>query len=129
MLYSDDTISGGNTYPASQVSYDNTESGLDADNAQDAIDEVADRINSNIIGTAVNISKYTSSNQYTFPSDGYVQIRSVSAGSYISFKINGITWLSRQAGSDYQLLYVKKGMKGYVYGTQGEYEAYFYPLQ
>lgn len=58
MLYSDDTISGGNTYPASQVSYDNTESGLDADNAQDAIDELkANGLGGMIKLTGSNISE------------------------------------------------------------------------
>ena len=40
ILYSDDSL-GGNTYPANRVSYDNTESGLDADDVQEAIDEIA----------------------------------------------------------------------------------------
>jgi len=106
-------------YPATQVML---ESG-------DSVEEAIDELTADTIGTAVNISSYTSSNAYVFPSDGYVLIHSSSANAYVSFKISGMTWLSRQGGSDYQLLYVKKGMTGYVLGSQGSFEAYFYPLQ
>ena len=61
LLYSDDTISGGNTYPASHVSYDNTESGLDADNAQDAIDE----LKANGLGGMIKLTGTTSQQLFT----------------------------------------------------------------
>ena len=47
ILYADDSL-GGNTYPANRVSYDNTESGLESTNVQDAIDEVNNIIQSEL---------------------------------------------------------------------------------
>ena len=40
ILYSDDTISGGNTYPAYKVSFDNTDTDLESVNVQDVILEL-----------------------------------------------------------------------------------------
>lgn len=105
---------------ATEVKYDNTK------NVKQKIDEYTLSAN-----TKVNLSSYTSSNPYTFPSDGY-----------LLYENNGSTlgrgWISNlmrvgdQYGTDFtktsgNALYVKKGMTFYV--DTAFYKVEFYPLQ
>lgn len=80
------TVSMGNSgkiLPADKVSYDNTTSGLEADNVQDAIDEVNDKVvdnqpyhhTSELVGTHTTsgqtIGTYTIQD-FTVQNDGYI---------------------------------------------------------
>lgn len=105
--------------PASNVIYDNTDSGLSATNAQDAIDEIV----SNKGGTTVDISSYTSS-KYTTPSDGYVRIAqslsSATLANQISVNIYSsddvlVSGMRIWTYPEISTCYVKKGMKIMVY--------------
>ena len=52
----DDALASASTPPAENVSYDNTDSGLAADDVQGAIDEVVEKIDSSIIVSEVNFT-------------------------------------------------------------------------
>ena len=129
---------------ANDISYDNTDSGLTATDVQGAVDELAqsypankvmmsdgvtsveeaiDELTADTIGTAVNVSSYTSSNKYTCPSDGYVNVY---IGSGNSGTIDGDGNLSIGGYQGRYAMPVKKGMKVYITGTVNY--AYFIPL-
>lgn len=117
---------------ADDVIYDNTDSGLTANNVQDAIDEVESRISAYTLGTAMDLISYTSSsNPYIFQSDGYLYLRaSTTSGSYIIAKINDtFSVISRYNSCDYCALFVRKGMSVFIAAkSTGTLEAKFYPL-
>ena len=132
---------------ASDVSYDNTTSGLSATKVQGAVDELAtsypatnvimsdgvtsveNRLDANSIGTPVNISNYTSSNPYVIPSDGYVRLV-LEANATGRIFINN-QWL---AGTERNMSYVtfsvfvKKGMTTYMDNITNA-TPHFYPIQ
>ena len=91
------------------------------DRAISLLADVTKRAEANAIGTWIDIRSYTSTNKYTFPSDGYVFVYNASnTSSYVS--IEGAT----DAGSSLALgttnsgrvgMFVKKGMKCYTVGT------------
>ena len=113
----------GQVVTASDVTYDNTLSGLTADDVQEAIDEVTSaltnintRVDVNTSGTSVTLNSYTS-DKYTFPSDGYLQARAAS-GNYITafvYDANDtqmfVEGQSTAGDSFYSTVFVRKGMK------------------
>lgn len=132
---------------ASDISYDNTTSGLSATNEQAAIDELADSypaskvmlsdgetsvedvVTANTLGTAVNIASYTSSNKYTCPSDGYIGLSTSSTGAYVTISLGGVNVSAMQGGCNYNGIFVKKGMSVWITASNGTFGAYFKPLQ
>ena len=74
-------VYGGANNNANDIKYDNTNSGLSAENIQAAIDEIVaggvggGNSTANCFGTPVDLKDYTKTNKYTFPSDGYVVLR------------------------------------------------------
>lgn len=78
-------------------------------------------------GESINVTSYLEGNPYTFPNDGYVTLRSNSATSgYIRCVIrfsNGTTqndvfeYMNVNASHERHSLFVKKGMKFYVYAN------------
>lgn len=112
---------------AGNITYDNTDSGLTATDVQGAVDEVAERINSNILGTDVDISSYTSANPYVAPSDGYIRGTGTESGSCI-IMVAGITALTINNTSIQLMVYVKKGMSIYPSTLSGDSSAVFFPL-
>ena len=173
----EDTVIDGNL-----VGYDNTTSDLNAENVQDAIDEVVetldDKIDISIKGVAngvaeldstgkvpssqlpsfveqlsetvnelgeyigkndfgqiISIKTYTSSNMYVFPSDGYLYVRCNESGSKIFVVIEGAhastgVYIELEYGKQAAAtsLFVKKGMRAYVYLGTGNYSCSFVPL-
>ena len=107
---------------AAATSYNNTGSGLNANNVQDAIDEVKSEINSlasnqalNSFGTAVSLTLDT---DYTCPSDGYFTILCYqTAVNYAFGYVNGATLMlnatsqnSAHQGSLVSSIFVRRGM-------------------
>ena len=95
------------------------------------------------LGTSVDISSYnSSSNRYTFPSDGYVALyASTNTSTYAKISVvlygnqgsNSIAHdtlsLPRGSGNCSNVVFVKKGMKCYVSGSgTAPYTSYFIPL-
>lgn len=110
-----DSISGGVTFPADKVIM--TGGG-----------NVEDRIDAHTVGTAVDISKYSSSsNLFTCPSDGYMKvIADVAVGNQTSLRFpSGVTLVkSEVAVANHSVLttvYVKKGMQFYVTRSESTY--------
>lgn len=134
-----DNGSGGGSITAADVSYDNTDSGLDATNAQDAIDELksdlSDIKNNTNIGTPVNLGAYSSTNKFTFPDNGYVVLYAQGNTSDSFVHISGengsgdiaMNCKSPDSAARINTLYVIKGMKVYGGGSNGGSAAY-YPL-
>jgi hypothetical protein len=87
-------------------------------------------------GTAVNVKTYTSSNKYTIPKDGYIQLScSTGAGNYCNATIgdgngNGFSIGCVGSGSTYGYfaIFVKKGM---LFNIQGgsNHNAYYIPME
>lgn len=130
----EETVIDGNL-----VGYDNTDSGLNAENVQDAIDELGEYIGRNKSGTAIDITSYAStSNMFKIPCDGYVVITS---GSSTSGKVRAvirgsnmtnIAFMYMNITNDYQIqsLFVKKGMYAYLQENSTiNGSASFYPLE
>ena len=93
---------------------------------------------SNMLGSPVNVISYdSSSNKYTFPSDGYVNIISsyaysgstaiviMGANNTSSFVIRAN---STSSGSDANGIFVKKGMQCYLAEKNTGSSAYYYPF-
>ena len=59
---------------AREVLFDNTGTTLQSDNVQDAISEIDSDLSKHNIGNVVDLSGYTSTAKYTFPSDGYIRM-------------------------------------------------------
>lgn len=124
------------------VTYDNTASGLTANNVQGAIDELAGNVSAitsdlseltkSSFGDSINITSYTST-AYICPSDGYVKIyaEGTTVGNKVQLEINGISaactvrcLIANYADS--ASVFVKKGMQLKVSVINGY--AIFYPL-
>lgn len=116
--------SGGLT--ASDVAYDNTDSGLTATNVQEAIDDVSgglsdveDRVDAKTLGTAIPL---TYEEIFTAPSDGYiVGVASSGAGNYVTLNIGGVNMTRSYSGGTalggYACAFVKKGMAVFFSGS------------
>ena len=94
-------------------------------------------LSKNDIATYVDISSYTDSNPYIFPSDGYVWIE-ISAkpenylyGSIISNDNNNRFTVQVSGGYSYTRIpvYVRKGMKWYKSEGLGTNQVRFYAFQ
>lgn len=105
-------------------------SGIGDGSVTGAISTLNSRINTTTFSSAVNLSSYTSSaNAYTFPSDGYLQLRSGDAVSdYVTLEVYGsdgsgafdITAKTQVTNyREYNALYVRKGMKCYIIAKSG----------
>lgn len=101
---------------------------------QEKYDELDDRISSNTFGSPVDISPYnSSSNQYTCPSDGYINISTgVNVDDYMIAMVNnryaGAVYCSKAGWSGIQSIFVKKGMKVYKNGGTTGSNIQFIPL-
>lgn len=123
------TAIGAITVPtAAEVSYDNTTSGLTADDVQEAIDEICAN---NISATGVDLSSYTST-PYTCPADGYAQIGNAAGVSGVIKAVvdpsdlsTAVTLCSPRDGATIAV-FVKKGTQLVVAQTPSS--AMFYPL-
>ena len=110
--------------PASNITYDNTSSGLSATDAQAAIDEIdntVDEITRGLQGSSVEITGYNApNNTYTCPSDGYIMtvLPAATNGKVeVSLQPNGIvawTTLPDSTNAVYGALFVKKNTQVYV---------------
>lgn len=84
---------------------------------------MADRVDAKTFGNAVSLGGYTSSNQYTAPSDGYACVTCDSpTSSYTTLWINSAVAISAKGnGYDYDRngIYIKKGMKLYCTASSG----------
>lgn len=132
---------------ADEINFDNSNTDLQSTDVQGAIEELTSAENiaydsNNSVkqkideynisaNTKVNLSSYTSSNPYTFPSNGYLLYEnngSTLGRGYIS----NLLRVGDQFGTDFtktsgNALYVKKGMTFYV--ETAFYKVEFYPLQ
>ena len=136
-------IGGGGNCSASNVDFDNTGTGLSSINVQDAITEVNTNVTKNNFTDPTNLFNYSSSNKYTFPSDGYVVIYAstntttiAKVSATIGCTANGYTItleamsIARASGNFTNSMFVRKGMTGYATetGTATGNTARFYPL-
>lgn len=124
---------------ASDVSYDNTQSGMTATDVQEAVDELKSNLTDlsfDHFGTLVNVKSYTSSNKFTIPKDGYIQLScTTGAGNYCNATIsdgngNGFSIGCVGSGSTYgyESCFVKKGM---LFNIQGgnNHSANYIPIE
>lgn len=117
-----------------------------AENMNDLEQRVADgfeetnnslnELSKNNIGTSVDISSYTSSNPYIFPSNGYILLEVLTGvdnslyGFIIGNNGNRIIVQASGAKSNVRMpVYVRKGMKWYQGESIGTTNAYFYAFQ
>ena len=116
---------------ASDVSYNNTSSGMTATNVQDAIDELQAENLKTKLDNYVDISGATSSNPYTIPADGYIYLYCVSTNP-ASLTISSISSryieISASATSPSASVFVKKGMQVYVASGQTPNIARYFKL-
>lgn len=91
-----------------------------ADSVTEQLKDISDRVSANNFGIEVNITSYNSStNMYTFPSDGYLELRaSTQNNTYIRGILNSadgnrICYISASyiLGNSGTPLFVRKGMK------------------
>lgn len=99
-----------------------------------SVEDALDGLTANTLGTAVDLTSYSSANPYVTPSDGYIQCETASSGAYVLVAIrdanNVIIYMgANQTGTHYQACYVKKGLKIYHHTSSGTINAKFYPLQ
>lgn len=118
---------------ASKCVYDNTNSELQATDVQDAIDELDGKVEElgkgARYGTAVDLTSYTASDQYTIPADGHI-CANCYGNNYGIIVINGGTIVGVQQNSTQTCFttFVKKGMKLYTQGITGTPSLKYYPF-
>lgn len=138
---------------ASDVAYDNTDSGLTATNVQNAVDELSEsypadkvilsdgvtsvenKLDANNLGTVVNITSYTTT-KYVAPSDGYLQLSATAstdtkmkATIYGADETNGFALsVTYNQINSFNSVYVKKGMKIAITTNENNGIAYFVPI-
>lgn len=84
------------------------------------------------LGDHINITSYTST-EYTFPSDGYAYMSCPSStSSSIAVRIYGSNgkylYLAFNGTYQYDMVFVKKGMKAKVVSQSNEGQLLFYPI-
>lgn len=91
-------------------------------------------MNNNNLGDVVDLYNTSSENKYTTPTDGYLQLYTDNANSYVSAFIEGAN--GNTMGAYIGLIpyfnnkiFVKKGMKLYKMQGYGNYAISFYPLE
>ena len=110
----------------------------------DGVTSVEDVVEANDFSNPTNLFNYSSSNKYTFPSDGYVVVYAstdtttiakvsavigCAANSYI-ITLEAMS-IARASGNFTNSMFVRKGMTGYATATgnaAANSSAYFYPL-
>ena len=116
------TAIGAITVPtAAEVTYNNTASGLTADDVQEAIDEIDGKIASHDFGAVVDLSSYTS-DAYVTPTDGYLHLYAGTSASVIGevYRDDNTKAFDLKVDNSRNAIYVKKGVKikcGTVTGT------------
>ena len=104
-------VGKGGASTAEAVQYDNSLSGLEADNVQGALDEVTDSLN-NRSEITERITLATSSGTLTMPDDGWVQLQ-CSTNTNASIKMNDIPICAAATTANNSCylppFYVKKG--------------------
>lgn len=102
---------------------------IQATNVGNEVSDINDRVSANTIGTEVDLLSYTSSSSpYICQSDGYVALQANISGGVVRANISGISALARYSGSDYVMVFVRKGMEIYISNKAGTVVANFCPL-
>ena len=105
--------------------------GINADNVMmsDGVTSVEDRITAKTLGGIVNITSYTSANEYTCPSDGYIRGNVRTGGTMYAYVNNamliGATSATQQVISS---TFVKKGQKIHCSDNSGNVELVYFPM-
>lgn len=136
-------VGGASSLDASDVTYDNTVSGLTATDVQDAIDENASNIatiNSNLAtyykGGITTETPVINSSKHTAPADGYVCVKGVSgANNYVLIGIcdslDNVAFINyyplNQSGNLQGMLFVKKDQR-FIVGSNNSITLQFAPL-
>lgn len=100
-----------------------------------ALNALADKFSKNF-GTSVNLASYTSSNPYTFPSDGYVCCNAGAGGTsrataYITDANKSILiGVGGWSNNTFTMVpvFVRKGMKGWATNTANSGSVSFVPF-
>ena len=131
-----ETLSTGLYVATSNISENGTlSSGNLAADTAGGLNALSDKIGKNTLGSSVDLSGYTSSsNVYTFPSDGYVRIVSgdtvndaILAYISSSIRIQAKTQVANYAENN--SIFVRKGMNVYIgLNTGNRGTAYYWPL-
>ena len=103
---------------------------------EDEIDAIKSNLTFDHFGTLVNVKSYTSSNKFTIPKDGYIQLScKTGAGNYCNGVLtddngNGFSFGCVGSGSTYgyESCFVKKGMIYYTLGGTN-YDANYIPIE
>ena len=94
-----------------------------------SVEDALDGLTADTFGTSVDITSYTASNKYTCPSDGYIYLSTSSAGAYVTISLGGPYISAIQGGSNYNSIFVKKGLRVWTVTSNGTFGVHFYPLQ
>lgn len=144
-------VSSQKQQTASDVTYDNTVSGLTANNVQTAIDEIDvsvdsaatsisqlnDRVSANEYDTGASFTIPTDGSIVTFPSDGYVSLfAQYGTGNLVYVKIYGTTGTGslevhcqgNSTFTDATAVFVRRGMRANIPTITGTARADFVPL-
>lgn len=125
---------------ARELLFNNTKSGLEATNVQDAIDEISTNLEKNNLGGATNLKTYNStSNRFTIPDDGYVCMYGYaednSGGTLVitgADRENAVIYMGGKGYSFnspyYNSIFVKAGMTVYCDTFTGAMVAFYTPL-
>ena len=94
---------------------------------KDKLDELDNRASANTLGTAVDITNYTSATPYECSADGYIRVNangtSLSGQLFIEGQIMCV------AKNDMHCVNVKKGMQVYPDNLAGGTQVTFFPLE
>lgn len=105
-------------------------SAADVSYGDGTVKDAFDKLSAKNYGTTVDLTSYTSTNQYTVPSDGHVCANCYGA-NYGIIAINGATILGAAQNVGTQLCFttfVKKGMRLYTSGVTGTPSLKYYPF-
>lgn len=107
---------------------------------QGEVEQLKSDMTKNAIGTAISLTSYHSStNLYTFPSDGYLHVGAGSSDTEVAVRVYGngesagfdvcSEYVSGGTYGQSQALFVRKGMRVYCLATYtSQYSVMFYPL-
>ena len=120
-------------YPATKVTIDKTGTNYTSDDVDGVLREIDSALTANTFGSSINITSYTST-AYTFPSDGYLQLRNgETVNDTIIALINNALSISAKTHeanrNEYNALFVKKGMTCKINTNTGSRgTAFFFPF-
>lgn len=117
----------------SDIKYDENTS------VNEKIDELNSNLENNILEEAISLNSYNSeTNKYTFPSDGYLVLSSNTSknGGFKLYGSNGnesgiriaVTCFGTDKYGGQQVIFVKKGMMGFLSSSSSTSGAEFRPL-